>query len=310
MAERDYKLVFLGAESLGVRSFCFYLEYQDLKLLVDPGVALAPFRCNLTPHPIEFLNSFYVRKKIERYASIANTIVITHYHKDHYTPPENFIYGWVRKEDVKKFYKNKELLMKSFHSDINHSQKVRAQDLKNALSDLNIIEADGYRNEVIKISPPFPHGEDNTKLGFVTMLTVNLGEKKLLYASDTQLISTRVVDYILSEKPNILISSAPPLYLNIVDSKSKKQGLEHLRLLAKSIPHFIIDHHLLRDLEGVKILGEIKELAEKHGNKVQTSAEFVGKENKFLEAKRSLLYNEFPLKSKAKVEDNDLTVGI
>ncbi|MBN1420277.1 MAG: hypothetical protein JXP34_15970 [Planctomycetes bacterium] len=48
----------LGAESLGVRSLAVLVEATWGKVLVDPGVSLAPERFGRPPHPRELAASF------------------------------------------------------------------------------------------------------------------------------------------------------------------------------------------------------------------------------------------------------------
>ena len=44
----------LAFDSFGVRSMATFVETDDLKVLIDPGVALAPVRYGLEPHPLEW----------------------------------------------------------------------------------------------------------------------------------------------------------------------------------------------------------------------------------------------------------------
>ena len=52
----------------------------------------------------------------------------------------------------------------------------------------------------------------------------------------------------------------------------------------------ILDHHLLRDL---KYKDRLKELYEIYGDRIKTFAEWNGKENNMLEAKRNVLWKEY-----------------
>ncbi len=47
------KVTPLAFESLGVRSSALSIESDDLKIVIDPAVALAPTRFGLPPHPVE-----------------------------------------------------------------------------------------------------------------------------------------------------------------------------------------------------------------------------------------------------------------
>ena len=43
----------IGAESLGVRGLCCFVETEDRNILIDPGVALGYLRHKLLPHPVQ-----------------------------------------------------------------------------------------------------------------------------------------------------------------------------------------------------------------------------------------------------------------
>ena len=51
---KKIKAMPIAAESLGVRSMCTYIETPDLRVLLDAGVSLCPYRFRLPPHPKEF----------------------------------------------------------------------------------------------------------------------------------------------------------------------------------------------------------------------------------------------------------------
>jgi predicted metallo-beta-lactamase superfamily hydrolase len=44
------RIVPLAFDSFGVRSMSTFVETDDLRILIDPGVALAPIRYGLEPH--------------------------------------------------------------------------------------------------------------------------------------------------------------------------------------------------------------------------------------------------------------------
>src|SRR3989454_12853690 len=47
------KITPLAADSFGARSMATLVETPDLKILIDPGVRLGPYRYDLPPHEIE-----------------------------------------------------------------------------------------------------------------------------------------------------------------------------------------------------------------------------------------------------------------
>lgn len=54
----------------------------------------------------------------------------------------------------------------------------------------------------------------------------------------------------------------------------------------------IIDHHILRDIKAIAFTESLKDRAKEFKNQVGTFAEFQGKNNQLLEAKRMKLYLE------------------
>ena len=69
-----------------------FVETDDVKILIDPGVALGASRYNLSPHPLEYRKQIEQWSLIERKAKEADVLILTHYHYDHYNPdkPEIF----------------------------------------------------------------------------------------------------------------------------------------------------------------------------------------------------------------------------
>ena len=54
----------------------------------------------------------------------------------------------------------------------------------------------------------------------------------------------------------------------------------------------ILDHHLVRDLHYKNKIIDVLKTAKRMGKKVLTAAEFLGRENEFLEARRKELYGK------------------
>ena len=83
---RRIKVSPLAAESFGVRSMCTLVETPDVAVLLDAGIALAPYRFSLPPHPVEFQTIANLRRTIAKAADKAEVTTISHYHFDHHTP--------------------------------------------------------------------------------------------------------------------------------------------------------------------------------------------------------------------------------
>jgi predicted metallo-beta-lactamase superfamily hydrolase len=75
------KVTPLASESFGVRSMCTLVETPDVKMLLDAGISLCPYRYNLPPHQMEFRTI----QKIAQAAEQSQVVTISHYHFDHHT---------------------------------------------------------------------------------------------------------------------------------------------------------------------------------------------------------------------------------
>ena len=78
---------------------------------------------------------------------------------------------------------------------------------------------------------------------------------------------------------------------------SKKNLQKSIRNLGKiiretKVKKLVLEHHLLRDLQWKKRIKNVYKVAKKEKVKVMTFAEFLGKENEILEARRKELYEE------------------
>ncbi len=277
------KVLPLASESLGVRSMATYVETDNLKIMIDPGIAIAPDRYKLEPTEIEFKTLRELRDIINKYCKISDVVIISHYHYYHYTPFFDDIY-LESKDYAKDLYKDKILLIKHPSKYINESQKKRASEfLKNVKTLAKKIEySDGrefkFDNTILKFSNPIPHGKDD-KLGYVVMTLVKDKDFKFLHTSDIQgILYDEIKEFILKEKPNLIFLGGPPTYLMFRYGKKNLQKTnEALKEIISNIDtEIIIDHHLLRD----------KNFRKKIDIDFKTVAEYLGKENLLLEAYR------------------------
>ncbi|HVP37146.1 MAG TPA: hypothetical protein VMT04_09150 [Terriglobales bacterium] len=283
------KVVPLAFDSLGVRSTATWVE-TDQKILIDPGAALGPLRYGLPPSKMEYQRLEELARVIISYAEKSDILVISHYHYDHHFPEQDF-------------YAGKVLLIKDPRNKINFSQKQRGKEFLSLLGKKpqRIESADGKEFEFgktrLKFSPPFYHGQEYSKLGYVLMTSVSYKGEKLLHASDIQGPQTiTATDWMISENPDILILSGYPTLL--MGWKFSKFGLEEsnrnlIKILSQTKVHTIIlDHHLVRDLHYLSKIEEVLKAAENLKKKVITAAEFLGKEPDLLEARRKELYKK------------------
>jgi len=298
---KDIKITPIAFESLGVRSMCTLLETPDVKVLVDPGVALGP-RFGVLPHPREYEARDKCRERIRETAKKVDLMVISHYHNDHYTPGfTDTVWVGSSAEESREIFQDKTVLLKDIRSTINFSQRHRGWMFQKTSEDYvkKFEVADGkmfqYGETELKFSEPVFHGKENSDLGWVLMLTVRRNENKVMYASDVQgPISDRTAEIILDEKPESLIMGGPPLYLADfkIDTAVVSHGIENFMRLVERIPSSILEHHLLRAENWREFAGPVFEGARRLNHAVTTGAEFAGLENNLLEYKRRRLYEE------------------
>jgi hypothetical protein len=280
----------LAFDSMGVRSMATCIE-TDQKIMIDPGAALGPMRYSLPPHPVELSKLNELSELVEGCTKISGILIISHYHYDHYFPCGTDI------------YKNKILLIKDPKHSINYSQKDRAknflEEIKNLPHRIEFADSREFKfNETeIKFSPAVRHGAVNSKLGFVIMTSISYKNERLIHASDIQGPETdETTGWIINENPDVLILSGYPTLF--IGWRLSQQGLEKsnenlIKILEETkVKTVVLDHHLVRDLYyKTKILG-VLETAKKQGKNVVTAAEFLGRENEFLEARRKELYKQ------------------
>ncbi len=288
------KIIPLAADSLGVRSFATLVETKDVKILIDPGVRLGPYRDGHGPHPQEWARMEELRRRIEEAAKGSDVLVITHYHRDHF---EN------RRTTM---YKGKRLLLKHPEERINYNQELRAGALLKALkgkAEVDFADGNTFRfgeTEVV-FSKAQRHGPGDN-LGWVVQVAVRRGSRSFLYTSDIQgPCRPDHLRFIKAMEPQTIFCDGPPTYL------LEKYGEENLgkarELTLKMIEEagarrVVFDHHLLRDANWAAWVAPLRAVGKKAGVRIDTVASYLGQEPDLLEARRSQLYQEEPPEEK------------
>ena len=267
------KIEFVAFDSFGVKSSCIFVETKDVKICVDPGIAV---ETNSFPLPLKTRLSLVkkYKKRIETSCLKADVIAISHYHYDHY-------------QKIKNWYKNKILLIKDFKNKINKSQKGRAAEflkiVKSVAKEIKIADNNEFEfgNTRIKFSRPLWHGVKNTPLGYVLMTSISTKKEKLIHSSDIDGPSIKsYADLIIKEKPNLLILDGAPTYLlgYIHSYYNLCLSILNLRKIIKSrrIKKIILDHHALRDYRYKDFYYLAFKEADKNKIKLHSAAEEIG----------------------------------
>jgi hypothetical protein len=285
---------------------CTYVETPDVKILLDAGVSLCPKRFGLPPHPLEFKAIVDARKRIAEAAEKAEIVTISHYHFDHHTPSfEDWLCNWTAlNETARQIYEEKLVLMKNPKENINYSQRRRGWMFQKTsgkyAKKLEIADKRTFifgKDTKIKFSKPVFHGSENSVLGWILMTMINCKNDKFLFAPDIQgPISTKTLKIINGEKPQIIMIGGPPFYLARfkVDERQLRLGLDNLARIVQIVSYTILDHHILRDEKWREKIEDVFKVAAEAGHKIWTAAEFLGKANSLLEAKRKQLFAESP----------------
>ncbi len=266
------------------------VETGQLKLLIDPGASLAPMRHGFPPHPLE---KWSLKKHLERirlFIEVADVIIITHYHLDHFI------------QDNPEVYRDKILLLKNPNQHANVHQRNRAFSLLKQIQGLpkDTVFADGrtltFGKTRLSFSDPVPHGVSE-KMGYVLQVAVHQSDESFLFTSDVQgLCRDEPLAFIFQQNANTIYLDGPVTYLK-TDTRSE-EPLDAVFARIEAVIHktnvvqLIIDHHLLRDVYWKSRVDRIFRFAKDHGVTVVTAAEFRGDTNQLLEARRKELFED------------------
>jgi len=283
------KIEILGTESLGVRGICCFVETRKRKILIDPGVALGYTRFGLLPHPFQVAVDERIQNRIIKRWTEATDIIISHFHGDH-TP---LVDANPYQLNIKKVvHLNPDVRI--WTKDISHLsplEEKRAKFIFSALAKKPIM-AEGKSKGEITFSGPVFHGDKDFHTTTVIMTRIK-EDKVFVHAPGIQLLNDEAVSQIIAWHPDIAIVDGPPLYLSKRLSKDQIDRAWHnAKRLSYNVGTLILDHHLMRSLEGIKW---IKRLSYKTGRRIMCGADFMGKKRMLLEALREDLYRDMPV---------------
>lgn len=277
------EITFIGAESLGVRSMCTLVKTRDRLVLIDPGVALAPLRFSLPPHPVEFKRAEEIRRQVLSLLPEATDIVISHFHGDH-APLLEPDPSQIPLAEFKKRLGQARIWIKSTSGNTRLMQH-RQEQFLSELGDL-VKVADGHSEPGLEFSLPVPHGQRGR--GTVIMTKITEGDTTFVHTADIQLFEDAAVDLVINWQPDIVYTDGPPVYLNnSITEAMNSRALENGIRLARHTGTLIIDHHLLRSEAGLEWLTRIEQTA---GTPTVSAAQWHSRMPLLLEANRRRLY--------------------
>lgn len=285
----DKSIEIIGTESLGVRGLCCLVTTGERRIVIDPGVALGYIRHGLRPHPLQVAAGERVRQRIIEALSQATDVVFSHYHGDH-IPLKDANEYQLAMSQLPVNFKNLCCLSKSI-DDCSETMKQRALDLKHIMG-TNFHMVEGQSDGPMSFSEAMPHGVQGSKQGTVMMTRINVGDTVFVHASDIQLLDEQTIDYVLSWQPDVVLASGPPLYLGRLTEEQQTVAWGNALRLAQNVETVILDHHLMRDYQGLIWL---KDLSHNVGRKVYCAADFMGRKPQLLEAERTMLYEVQPV---------------
>ncbi len=275
------KILPVAFDSMGARSMATYVETNDIKIFIDPGVSISPDRYSLPPHKVEIDRHRKLWDDIKKWVALADIVVITHYHYDHHNPNEPEI------------YRGKDIFIKDPHEYINESQKNRAAFFLTQVEGIprSITIADNtsftFGKTKLIFSRPVFHGLSN-RLGYVILVTVE-ENSRFLFSSDIQgPLDSEAVEIIISNQPDILFLDGPSTYL--LGSYYKKSDIDcavgyiNEIITNTKVKNLIIDHHLLRDLNHSEFMNRIS--SANTNSIIQSAARYRGIDEEPLEALR------------------------
>ncbi|MGB9742446.1 MAG: MBL fold metallo-hydrolase [candidate division WOR-3 bacterium] len=277
------EITILGAESLGVRSMACLVKTSDRLVLIDPGVALAPRRFGFAPHQLELKRAAEVRNRIINILPGVTDIVISHFHGDHAPlkqpdPVQLSLTAFTTALRTARIYvKSRQAntrLMNTRHLDF-------AAELGR-----HLIIADCRVEPGLEFSFPVLHGQ--TGRGTVLMTKITDSETVFVHASDIQLLDEQAVNIIINWQPDILFAAGPPIYLPQLSPAALNWAFTNALRLCRVVKTLILDHHLLRSLNGIDWLNRLRETCP---GRIISAAEWQGQQPELLEARRRQIYS-------------------
>ncbi|MEJ2166903.1 MAG: hypothetical protein P8X90_15345 [Desulfobacterales bacterium] len=282
-------LEIIGAESMGVRSLCCQATLPERHIVIDPGVALGYMRYGLPPHPMQIAVGRQIRERILNVLEGATDVVFSHFHGDHVPLVDANPYQ-LSVRSLPRSIRELRFWSKS-GDDLAGNTRKRFQDLADLLG-TNMQVAEGRLEGKLSFSRSVPHGAPDSHMGTVMMTRVEMDGGVFVHASDIQLLDDQTIGQVIGWRPDIVLAAGPPLYLAGLNNSERKTAWCNAVRLAQHIEVVILDHHLMRSLEGP---GWLDALSTTVGKKIYCAADYMRQPRRLLEAERDRWYQQMPV---------------
>jgi hypothetical protein len=130
-------------------------------------------------------------------------------------------------------------------------------------------------------------------MGCILEVMVSDGDETMVHTSDIQgFVKDNQADFVIEKKPGLVLADGPMLYM--LGQGYSQENLEASlcnieRILGAGIKDLVLDHHFLRDLSFREYLDRL--ILEFPQARIRTAAEYSGKQNDLLEARRKELFS-------------------
>ena len=134
----------------------------------------------------------------------------------------------------------------------------------------------------LRFTKPLFHGIEFSKVGWVFATIIEYKGEKLIHTSDINgPIIEDYAEWIIKEKPDILILDGPPTYMlgYMLNKINLNRAIENaIKIIDESEAKLIIyDHHLPRERKFREHTMKVWKFAKKKGVNLMTASEYMGK---------------------------------
>jgi predicted metallo-beta-lactamase superfamily hydrolase len=282
------KITPLAAESMGTRSMATFVESDDFRLLIDPGVSLAGVRYHMPPHSLEKWRLGSHRERIRLFADKAHAVIITCFHSDHCS------------DDI-DIYKKKLIFMQNPNVGLDVSRRKKAFHLLNQIKGLprDIIYMNARTFQLgpfrIHFSKPVENPNEEKKEPVIPVIIKDKTETFFFSSNIEGIFPGYLLQWVLRNRPTFMYMDGPVTYHHTAAEKSQRMQCfyDSMKALFQQtfLKTIILDHHITRDYKYRQKIKPLDDLARIFGALIHTAAEYRGEENDFLEARRQILYS-------------------